>query len=147
MRIRPKLALVVALALAAVGITAMRSGGAEAAVPSATPAVVVPQGPTLEDVRAAAADEAKKIAVAQKEADEKLKKAEDEARAAEARAKTAAASAKDLDEARQARERVKVLKAAVASTPKPSPASTPKPEGTPPPAGTQQSGRKIRTEL
>jgi hypothetical protein len=39
-----------------------------------------------------------------------------------------------------------VLKAAVASTPKPPP-STPKAEGTPPPAGTQQSGRKIRTEL
>jgi serine/threonine-protein kinase len=135
------------VALAAVGITAMRSGGgAEAAVPSGTPAVVVPQGPTIEEVRAAAADEAKKATLAQKEADEKLKKAEEEARAAEARAKTAAASAKDLDEARQARERVKVLKAAVASTPKPPP-STPKAEGTPPPAGTQQSGRKIRTEL
>jgi serine/threonine protein kinase len=136
------------VALAAVGITAMRSGGSDGPAPSAAPAVLVPSGPTLEDVRAAAADEAKKIAVAQKEADEKLKKAEDEARAAEARAKTAAASAKDLDEARQARERVKVLKAAVVGTPKPPPAT--KPENPPPTTqgtGTQQSGRKIRTEL
>jgi hypothetical protein len=141
-----------ALVLAVAGISAMRSGQPEAPTASAAPAVPAPSAPSIEEVRAAALEEGKRIAtLAQKEADEKLKKAEEDAKAAEARAKTAAASAKDVDEARQARERVKVLKATVASTPKAPAASTQKPEGTPPPAtpntGTQQSGRKIRTEL
>jgi serine/threonine-protein kinase len=142
----PLVAIATAAMLVLVGgaiVVAKMSGGA--AAPSAAPAAA-PSGPSLEQVRAAAADEAKRISeLAQKEADEKIKKAEDEARAAEERAKKAEADSKEQEEATAARERVKVLKAAV--TPKP---STPKPEAPKPEApkpDTQPGGRRIRTEL
>jgi hypothetical protein len=133
------------------GFFAMHKPSEEPQVASAAPA-----GPTLEEVRAAAAQEAAKIAEnAQKEAEAKIRKAEDEARAAEARAKTAEANSKDKDEANQARERVKALRAAAVTIGAGKPAAPPKPpEGAAPPAtppanppSAPQSGRHIRTEL
>jgi hypothetical protein len=138
------------IVLGAGGFIAMHKSGGDAPMASGAPAAQS-AGPSLEEVRAAAAEEAQKIAsMAQKEADAKIKKAEEDARAAEARAKTAEANSKDKDEANQARERVKILRAAVAGTAKP--ASGKPPEGAPPsspPASTGQAptGRHIRTEL
>jgi eukaryotic-like serine/threonine-protein kinase len=137
--------------LGGVGIAAMRMshGGEEAPVASAAPAVQPPAGPSLDEVRAAAAEEAKRIAAAaQKDAEEKIRKAEEEARAAEERAKKAESNSKEQDEAKQARERVKALKAAVATPPASKPAAA-APASPPPasPAGQPQSGRRIRTEL
>ena len=157
---RPSFALiggvaVGALVLAAVGLGALRrSSSAEASptpsAPVATPAAAAPSAPTVDQVRAQAeADEAQRIAAAQKEADDKVRKAEEEARAAEERAKQAASSAKAQEEVTTAREKVKAAKAAAAAAaPKPQ-AAAPKPEpaAAAPTATTQQSGRKIRTEL
>jgi serine/threonine-protein kinase len=144
------------LVLAGGGFAALRMSKGEAPPPSATaPVAAQPPTPTLEEIKAAAAEEAKKItAMAQKEADEKIRKAEEEARAAEDRANKAESSAKDKDEAKVAAERVKQLKAAVAgakTASAPTPAKT-APAPTPPPAAPQnaappQSGRRIRTEL
>jgi hypothetical protein len=130
------------------GFMAMHKSGVEPAAASAAPAVQ-PAGPTLEQVRAASAEEATRIAAMAKEAEAKIRKAEDDARAAEARAKTAEANSKDKDDANQAREHVKMLRAAAAGATKPPPAGKP-PEGAPPPANPPaqpQSGRHIRTEL
>jgi serine/threonine-protein kinase len=142
---------VAVLVLGAVGVGALRgSGNSEAAAASASAAVaavVAPSAPSMDDVRAAAAEENKKIAVQQKELDDKVKKAEDEARAADERAKQAATSATAQEEASKAREKVKQLKAAAAAVPKPSAAKPETPQAAPQSTGSQQSGRKIRTEL
>jgi serine/threonine-protein kinase len=134
--------------LGGAGIAAMRmsSSHAEAPPPAAAPA---PTGPSLDEVRATAAAEAQRAAdVARKAAEEKLHKAEEDARAAEERAKKAEGNSKDQEEARQARDRVKALKAATA-TPAPKPPVGAKPPEPPPanPGSSQQSGRHIRTEL
>jgi hypothetical protein len=106
----------------------------------------------MEEVRAQAMEEGKRIAtLQQKEADVKIRKAEEEARAAEDRAKQATTSVTAQDEANKARERVKILKAVAGGT-KPSGGSNTKPEATQPSAAgqataTPQSGRRIRTEL
>ncbi len=141
------------LVLGAVGIGALRGSGtsgsdtAAASTMSAHAAVAAPSAPSVDDVRAAAAAEEAKRVAAQKEADEKVRKAEDEAKAAEARAKQATSSANAQEEAAKAREKVKALKAAAAAVPKPS-ATTSKPDQPAPQStGSQQSGRKIRTEL
>jgi hypothetical protein len=154
---KPNIALIAgagaALVLAVVGIGVMRKSPAEATpVPSAV-AAPAPSAPSMDEVRAQAMEEGKRLAVlAQKEADDKIKKAEDEARAAEDRAKQATTSVTAQDEANKARERVKILKAAAAGS-KPASTGAAKSEGTPPASGqgqstaTPQSGRRIRTEL
>jgi len=132
------------------GFAAMRMGASHTdPAPSVAAASAEVPGPSLDDMKAAATEEAKKIAEnAQKEADEKIKKAEDEAKAAEERAKQAG-SAVELAEAKQARERVNKLRA-TAGAPQPTKTGNPTAApAAPPPASTAQptSGRKIRTEL
>jgi hypothetical protein len=140
------------VALGAVGFFVMH-GSSAAPVASAVPATPPPAGPSMDDVRAAAAQEAQRVALlAQKDADEKIKKAEDEAKAAEARATAAEANSKDQDDAAKARERVKVLKAAVAANGAKPVAAPAKPADSPPPAANNapapaSTGRHIRTEL
>jgi serine/threonine-protein kinase len=119
--------------------------------PLTSAVAAAPSGPTPDEIRAAAQEDAKKIAaMAQQEADEKIKKAEDDARQAEERAKSQDDS-KSEDEAKAARERVRALKAAVAaakSAPAAKPAATPSPAAPPQaPAQAPTSGRHIRTEL
>jgi serine/threonine protein kinase len=130
------------LLLAGGGMAVVKMTGGAAPPPTASQAA----GPSMEEMRAAAAEEAKRISqLAQKEADEKIKKAEDEARAAEERAKKAEADSKEQEDAEKARERVRVLKAAVTPKPdKPKTENTPPP---PPPSQQQPGGRHIRTEL
>jgi hypothetical protein len=94
-------------------------------------------------VKAAAAEEAKKIA--EKDAEDKIRKAEEEARAAEDRAKQAG-NAAEVAEAKQARERVNKLRATAGAKPA-APAGAPPPAAPPPATPQPQSGRKIRTEL
>ena len=140
--------------LGGVGIAAMRMSSHEAPPAASAVAAAPAAGPSLDEVRAAAAEEAKKITtLAQKDADEKIRKAEDDAKAAEARATKAEADSKDQDDANKARERVKILKAAVAGgvakppvavTPPPAPANNPPPSN---PSPQPTSGRRIRTEL
>ncbi|HEX4338161.1 MAG TPA: protein kinase [Polyangiaceae bacterium] len=143
---------VAVMVLSAVGVGALRGGGSsEAATTPSAPVVATaaPSAPSIDDVKAAAAaDEAKRIAAAQKEADDKVKKAEEEARAAEAKAKQATSSANAQEEAKKAQEKVKQLKAAAAAVPKTSAAAkSDAPQAAPQSTGSQQSGRKIRTEL
>src|SRR5436190_377382 len=133
------------------GFAAMRMSGGHSgdSAASAAAASAQAQGLSIEEVKAAAAEEAKKIAEnAQKEADEKIRKAEEEARAAEERAKKAG-NAVEVAEAKQARERVNKLRASVATTKAPAAGAAPAPAAPPPPAAVSQpqSGRKIRTEL
>ena len=148
--------MIVALAAGAVvvlggGFAAMRMGGGHDAesAQSAAAAPAPPPGPNLEDVKAKAEAEAKKIGeAAQKEADEKIRKAEEEAKAAEERAKKAG-NAVELAEAKQARERVNKLRATAVTAKAPGPGAAAPAPAAPPPAAAQQpqSGRKIRTEL
>ncbi len=109
-----------------------------------------PAPPSLDQVRAAAAAAAasaaeQAAAATQKEADEKIKKAEADAKEAEARAAKAEADTKDKDQeaAAQARERLRVLRAAQPAAP-PKPVAAPAPAA---PAAQAPAGRHIRTEL
>jgi serine/threonine-protein kinase len=136
--------------LTAVGVGALRhSAPAEATSATAAPAATAPSTPSIEEVRAqAAAEEAKRVAAAQKEAEEKVRRAEEEAKAAEERAKQATSSAKAQEEVANARERVKAARAAAAAVPKtPSAPKAESPPAAPAATQSQQSGRKIRTEL
>jgi len=141
---------VAVLVLTAVGVGALRHGNpAEATSATAAPAAAAPSAPSIEQIRAAAAaEEAEHVAAAQKEAEEKVHKAEEEAKAAEERAKQATTSPKAQEEVTTAREKVKAAKAAAAAVPKSQTASKAEPPPVAPAAtSTQQSGRKIRTEL
>ncbi|HVW29517.1 MAG TPA: serine/threonine-protein kinase [Polyangiaceae bacterium] len=147
-----------AVVLGAVGFGALRQSPAAPEPAASAVAAAAPSAPSLDQIRAAAqaeaeaqaqADEAQRVAAAQKEADEKVRKAEEEAHAAEQRANQATSSAQVQAEVTTARERVKAAKAAAAAVPKQQAAAS-KPESPPTaPAATatQQSGRKIRTEL
>jgi serine/threonine-protein kinase len=127
--------------VAVVGFAATRGSHADGAPPQVV--ATEPVQPSIEEVRAAAAEDAKRVAAqAQKEADEKLRKAEEEARAAEERAKKAEAAGQK-DEAVKTLEQVKTVRAAVTATKPARPAASP----TAPASAPQQSGRKIRTEL
>ena len=133
------------------GVFALRSSGGTAAA-AAPSSAAPPVGPSLDEVRAAAASaaaqEAKKVAVeAQKEADGKIHKAEEEARLAEERAKKAEASSKDMEAAQAAQERVKQARAAAANVSRSPAKATAAAPAAPPPPSTSQGGRKIRTEL
>ncbi|HVU05179.1 MAG TPA: protein kinase [Polyangiaceae bacterium] len=138
------------LALGAIGFFATHKSEASTDPAPSAVAAPPPAGPTLEEIKAAAAEEAKKVAsMAQKEADEKLKKAEEELKAAEDRAKKAEADSKDKDAAKVAQERVKALRAVVTAKAPTAPAAAPAAPAAPPPAqpAAPSGGRKIRTEL
>lgn len=129
-----------------VAALSMRGGG-EAQAPPTASATAQAAGPSLDDIKAAAAEAAKNAtAQAQKQAEEEIRKAEQRAREAEERAKQFQ-SAQAQEEAKVERERVEKLRASAprAAAPK---ATQPKPASSPAAtAAPTSTGRKIRTEL